>query len=111
MLFESIPSYGKLYIVKNSKLESKEQILNKSHKILNLYDLDSQKAKWKIEILKILDSVDSVFSLQEIYEKEAELHNLFPENNHIKDKIRQQLQFIRDDGIIVFHGNGKYEKT
>jgi type II restriction enzyme len=48
LLFESIPSYGKLYIVKNSKLESKEQILNKSHKILNLYDLDSQKAKWKI---------------------------------------------------------------
>lgn len=111
LLFDSIPSYGKIFIVKNSKVESKEQILNKSQKILNLYDLDSKKAKWKIEILKILDSLDSAFSLQEIYEKEAELYKIFPENNHIKDKIRQQLQFIRDDGVIVFHGNGKYEKT
>ena len=111
LLFESIPSYGKIYIVKNSNLESKDQILNKSHKILNLYDLDLKKVKWKIEILKILDTLDSVFTLQEIYEKEAELHTLFPKNNHIKDKIRQQLQFLRDDGIIKFYGNGKYEKT
>ena len=46
-----------------------------------------------------------------LYNKEIELQKLFPDNNHIKDKIRQQLQFIRDDGVIVFHGNGKYEKT
>jgi type II restriction enzyme len=111
LLFESIPSYGKLYIVKDSKIEPKEKILNQSHKILNLYDLDSNKVRWKIEILKILDSVDSVFTLQQVYEKEIELMELFPDNNHIKEKIRQQLQFIRDDGIIVFHGNGKYEKT
>ena len=111
LLFESIPSYGKLYLVKDSKVESKEQILEKSHKILNLYDLDSKKVRWKIEILKILDSVDSIFTLQQIYEKEIELQKLFPYNNHIRDKIRQQLQFIRDDGVIVFHGNGKYEKT
>jgi len=76
-----------------------------------LYNIDSNKVKWKIEILKILDSLDSVFTLQEIYNKEIELQELFPDNNHIKDKIRQQLQFIRDDGVIVFHGNGKYEKT
>ena len=111
LLFESIPSYGKLYLVKDSKVESKEQILEKSHKILNLYDLDSKKVRWKIEILKILDSVDSIFTLQQIYEEEIELQKLFPYNNHIRDKIRQQLQFIRDDGVIVFHGNGKYEKT
>ena len=111
LLFESIPSYGKLYIVKDSKIEQKEIILSQSQKILNLYDLDSNKARWKIEILKILDSVDSVFTLQQVYEKENELKKLFPDNNHIKDKIRQQLQFIRDDGIVIFHGNGKYEKT
>jgi len=111
LLFESIPSYGKVFIVKDSKLESKDKILNQSHKILNLYDLDSNKAKWKIEILKILDSLNPLFTLQQVYDKEVKLKEIFPDNNHIKDKIRQQLQFIRDDGIIVFHGNGKYEKT
>jgi len=111
LLFESIPSYGKLHIVKDCKLEPKEKVLNQSKKILRLYNIDSKRAKWKIEILQILDSLDSSFTLQEVYEKQAELHKLFPDNNHIKAKIRQQLQFIRDDGIIVFHGNGIYEKT
>lgn len=33
-----------------------------------------------------------------------------PENKHIKDKIRQQLQLLRDKGIIEFRGRGHYRK-
>jgi len=36
------------------------------------------------------------FSLQEIYKFENDLKVLHPENNNIKAKIRQQLQFLRD---------------
>lgn len=111
LLFEPIPTYGKLNIVINGVLQSKSEILKQSQKITSLYNIDSKNVKWKIEILKILDSLDSVFTLQEMYAREDELQELFPDNNHIKDKIRQQLQFIRDDGVIIFQGNGKYEKT
>ena len=31
-------------------------------------------------------------------------------NNFIKDKIRQQLQILRDKAIIEFVGRGKYKK-
>ena len=31
-------------------------------------------------------------------------------NNFIKDKIRQQLQLLRDRGLIEFKGNGNYKK-
>jgi len=34
----------------------------------------------------------------------------YPNNNHIPDKIRQQLQFLRDKGFIVFKGHGVYKK-
>jgi len=111
LLFEPIPSYGKLQIVKNGVLQTKDIILKESKKITSLYNTDLNKIKWKIEILKILDLVDSVFTIQDIYKNEIKLLELFPNNNHIKEKIRQQLQFIRDDGVIVFRGNGKYEKT
>ncbi|MGC8581819.1 MAG: hypothetical protein ACP5MW_05710, partial [Thermoplasmata archaeon] len=37
----------------------------------------------------------------------AEKH---PNNKHIKDKIRQQLQILRERGYLEFKGNGKYEK-
>ena len=35
----------------------------------------------------------------------------YPENNHIKDKIRQQLQVLRDRGIIEFVQRGHYRKV
>jgi type II restriction enzyme dpnI len=45
-----------------------------------------------------------------MYEFETELAAQFPENKHIKDKIRQQLQILRDQGKIEFLGNGHYRK-
>jgi predicted Rdx family selenoprotein len=33
------------------------------------------------------------------------LEQLHPDNRHIKDKIRQQLQVLRDAGLLL-HGNG-----
>jgi type II restriction enzyme len=32
-------------------------------------------------------------------------------NNFIKDKIRQQLQLLRDKGMIEFVGRGNYKKV
>lgn len=31
-----------------------------------------------------------------------------PDNSHIQDKIRQQLQFLRDKGFVEFVGRGRY---
>ncbi|MGI0085759.1 MAG: DpnI domain-containing protein, partial [Nitrososphaerales archaeon] len=31
-----------------------------------------------------------------------------PNNAHIRDKIRQQLQVLRDMGLIEFLGSGSY---
>lgn len=33
-----------------------------------------------------------------------------PDNNHIKDKIRQQLQILKDKGILELRGRGHYRK-
>jgi len=89
----------------------KESIIAEAKKVRNLYNNSPEKAKWKIEVLKIIDRLEGRFSLQDIYNYTTSLELLFPENKHIKEKIRQQLQFIRDDGIIIFIGNGKYKKT
>ncbi|MEW6040224.1 MAG: hypothetical protein AB1633_01755 [Elusimicrobiota bacterium] len=39
-------------------------------------------------------------SKQEIYKYEEEFKEVYPENKNIKAKIRQQLQFLRDIGLI-----------
>ena len=50
------------------------------------------------------------FSLQNVYNFEAELQLKHPENHNVKAKIRQQLQILRDNGLIQFLGNGQYLK-
>lgn len=50
------------------------------------------------------------FNLQNIYDYENYLKNLYPSNNNIRPKIRQVLQQLRDIGLIKFLGSGSYKK-
>ncbi len=60
--------------------------------------------------MRCIDSLNKKeFLLDDLYKFESELSKLHPENRHIKDKIRQQLQFLRDRGYLSFIGGGKYK--
>lgn len=50
------------------------------------------------------------FTLQEFFTAhEKDFHEFKPNNRHILPKVRQQLQFLRDDGLIQFlDGHGTY---
>lgn len=48
---------------------------------------------------------DDLFSLNDIYSFENFLKSKHPNNNNIRDKIRQQLQFLRDKGMVKFIDN------
>ncbi|MEI6488637.1 MAG: restriction endonuclease, partial [Bacteroidota bacterium] len=66
---------------------------------------------WILDIMKCVDSINKrTFSLDDVYMFENDLKLKHPENNFIKDKIRQQLQVLRDKGIIEFAGRGNYKK-
>jgi type II restriction enzyme len=43
-----------------------------------------------------------------MYVFEEELRKKYPNNNFIKDKLRQQLQILRDRGYLEFVGRGIY---
>jgi hypothetical protein len=34
----------------------------------------------------------------------------YPENRHVREKLRQQMQRLRDLGLVAFLGGGRYEK-
>jgi len=48
------------------------------------------------------------FTLADIYAHTDALAKLHPNNAHIRDKIRQQLQVLRDLDLLVFLGGGSY---
>ncbi|HHX72412.1 MAG TPA: hypothetical protein GX701_05730 [Clostridiales bacterium] len=69
---------------------------------------------WKNEVQKVINvlcPVGGVFSLDDIYQFGDHFKELYPNNYHINEKIRQMLQFLRDDGIIDFiENNGEYRR-
>jgi len=53
-----------------------------------------------------------MFSMNEVFQACAPLAaERFPENHHVREKLRQQMQRLRDLGLILFLGNGRYERT
>lgn len=65
---------------------------------------------WLIDIMVCIDKLGlQKFSLNDIYKFEEELSTKHPDNHHIKDKIRQQLQILRDKKYLKFIGQGKYQ--
>lgn len=51
---------------------------------------------------------DFAFTLADVYAAEDSLAQLHPHNAHIRPKIRQQLQVLRDLGLLTFLGSGSY---
>ena len=49
--------------------------------------------------------------IEQLYQFRDDLKKIFPQNHHIDDKIRQTLQFLRNDGLIEFLNFGSYQKN
>ena len=111
ILLHNIPEAGKIYFVKNGLRVKKEQVLETWSKTDFLSKQKKESRSWIIEMLRIIDMLPSAFSLADVYRFEPLLQQKFPHNNFVKDKIRQQLQVLRDKGLLEFSGKGTYIKT
>jgi hypothetical protein len=49
------------------------------------------------------------FTLNSLYAFESSFRQVYPDNFHIKDKLRQTLQNLRDKGLVTFHSKGNYQ--
>ena len=110
ILLSGIPQTGKIFLVRNGRVEPRDRALATWRKTLFLRDEKDISAKgWLLDIMRCIESLGKPnFKLDEVYAFEAELRTLHPENKHIKDKIRQQLQVLRDKGYLDFMSRGHY---
>lgn len=107
-----IPQIGRIFLVKDSKISDKNLVLETWHKTLALRNKSVEAKGWTLDILRCLDQINSnEFSLDEVYKFEDLLKLKHPANNFVRDKIRQQLQILRDMDVIEFVARGKYRKV
>jgi type II restriction enzyme len=110
ILLQNIPQVGKIFIVKNRHVEPKDKVLREWQKTLFLREEQGASAKgWLLDVMNCIETLGNKdFSLNEVYGFEELLSKKYPENLHIKDKIRQQLQVLRDKGYLEFIKRGRY---
>lgn len=112
ILLNRIPDEGRIYIVQNEMEISVEKIIEKVHKTEFLRGSKLETRGWTLDVLNCINMIENrKFTLEEVYRFEMLLAEKHPDNHHIKDKIRQQLQILRDNGIIEFTGRGNYKKV
>ena len=60
---------------------------------------------WKTDLSALISArwrPGQTFTLNQVYEFEDRLAVLHPANYHVQDKIRQTLQYLRNEGELSF---------
>ena len=111
-MLDKIPLQGRISIVLDGSIVDRNSVMQKTQ-TAQLLKIESISARgWLMDILHCVNAIDAdEFCLRDMYRFEALLQQKHPDNNNVKPKIRQQLQFLRDKGIIDFLGNGHYRKV
>ena len=109
ILLRDIPEAGKIYVVRDGALLPREAVLDRWRSTLFLRGRSADARGWLIDVMKCVEAIGRAeFTLADVYAFEARLSRLYPGNNNVRPKIRQQLQVLRDQGFIEFVGRGMY---
>lgn len=108
-LLDRIPLDAKIPVILAGKVLPYAQVRRAYRRVKPLEQLGFEKRGWTLDVLNVVRSLEKEeFSLREIYDRADALAQLHPQNRHVHDKIRQQLQVLRDLGLLTFLGHGSY---
>jgi len=99
IVLKGIPLDGKITVIKERKLINPESVRANYDRFRFLAEKKFDSRGWIADVLKVVrDHGKADFTLEEIYAYDEQLQRLHPDNKHIRPKIRQQLQILRDKG-------------
>ena len=97
-------------MVKNCAVISAADVREQFHKVKPLKEISANQRGWTLDVLNCIHRLGKIqFTNNDIYAFERELEQLHPDNRHIRDKIRQQLQVLRDAGLLRSETRGIWQ--
>lgn len=109
ILLCNIPDDAKIDLIRGGIPVSPGLVRRAYSRLRPLDKVRTEVRGWTLDVLKIARSLGKAcFSLDELYALDEQLKRLHPANRHVRPKIRQQLQRLRDLGIIEFLSEGRY---
>ena len=109
ILLSQIPQDAQIGVIREKRPVPPGDVRRAFQKLKPLASLKPETRGWTLDVLKAVRALHkSEFTLSEVYALENSLAELHPHNAHIRPKIRQQLQVLRDVGLLEFLGDGRY---
>ena len=112
ILLNKVPAIGRIEIVRDRSVLPREAVLSSWSRTAFLHEKTPKARGWLIEVLNCVEALGtSEFTIDDAYGFTRQLQALYPGNRHVPEKIRQQLQVLRDQGILDFVSRGRYRLT
>jgi len=109
IVLDKIPLQARIPIIQEGNVRPKQAVRDDYQRLLPLEKLHVEKRGWTLDVLNAVQSLGKTeFSLNEVYAFEDKLSRLHPANRNVQPKIRQQLQVLRDLGLLQFLRRGEY---
>lgn len=125
IVLDKIPVHARIPVIEEGNIRAKQAVCEDYERLRPLERLHVQKRGWTLDVLQVVQSLtkpkfengkskfekvlkNTEFTLADVYAQAGSLGRLHPGNRHIQAKIRQQLQVLRDLGLITFLGGGCY---
>jgi len=109
ILLHAIPPDARIKIISDGTPVAPAVVREQYARVRPLAKIRAEQRGWTLDVLNVVRSLKKTeFELADVYKSDAKLAKLHPANRHVRDKIRQQLQVLRDLGFVQFLGGGEY---
>jgi type II restriction enzyme len=110
ILLSNIPIDARIGMINNATIIPRREVRGRYRRLRELASLPHEQRGWAFDVLTTVRNLGCRrFTLNDIYADAGRLSRLHPNNQYVEAKVRQQLQRLRDAGILKFCGRGQYE--
>jgi type II restriction enzyme len=103
LLLSRVPRDGRIALVQDGVAMAKAEARRIYAQSERFEDLKPKQRGWTALVLAFVRKIGKEeFTLADIYAFETAMHAAYPENSHVREKIRQQMQVLRDLGYVEF---------
>lgn len=109
LLLGRIPDAARIPVADDPVVHPSGQVRERWRRFAFVKDARPEARGWLGDVLACVERLGKeTFTLSEVYAFERELQDRHATNRHVRDKVRQQLQVLRDRGVLEFLGGGRY---
>ncbi len=97
-----VPAEARIGVVMESRITTERDVRAQFRRVKPLAEIGVKERGWTLDVLNAVRRLGKTqFATSDAYAFARELEELHPDNRHVEDKIRQQLQVLRDTGFLA----------